>query len=466
MEGLTVPHNNVVFDVAAIKHLSPAAIGAKIIEMRTGDAVELLNELDSNRLIKVIKSLPAPEIIRLLDQPELHEAPKIIAALPNDQAAELLEDMFADRATDIFQRLNAVDKARLLSALKPETSQTLRNLIRYKPNTAGSLMTTEFISVPSDWSVAETIEHVRQVERTRETVYAIYIVDVTTNVLLGVVSLRRLITQSPDEPILSISRDVQPLAISPLEDRENVARLFRKHDLLAVPVVDDQHKIIGIVTVDDVLDAITDEATEDAYRFGGMEALDKPYMRIGFMEMLKKRGGWLGILFIGEMLTASAMQHFEMELEKAIVLTLFIPLIMSSGGNSGSQATSLIIRSLALQELKLKDWWRVAIREIPTGLALGSFLGLIGALRISMWQSLGIYDYGEHWDLVAITVAIALVCIVAFGTVTGSMLPFILKRLNFDPATASAPFVATLVDVSGLVIYFSVALLILSGTLL
>lgn len=466
MEGLTVPHNNVVFDVAAIKHLSPAAIGAKIIEMRTGDAVELLNELDSNRLIKVIKSLPAQEIIRLLDQPELHEAPKIIAALPNDQAAELLEDMFADRATDIFQRLNAIDKARLLSALKPETSQTLRNLIRYKPNTAGSLMTTEFISVPSGWSVAETIEHVRQVERTRETVYAIYIVDVTTNVLLGVVSLRRLITQSPDEPILSISRDVQPLAISPLEDRENVARLFRKHDLLAVPVVDDQHKIIGIVTVDDVLDAITDEATEDAYRFGGMEALDKPYMRIGFMEMLKKRGGWLGILFIGEMLTASAMQHFEMELEKAIVLTLFIPLIMSSGGNSGSQATSLIIRSLALQELKLKDWWRVAIREIPTGLALGSFLGLIGALRISMWQSLGIYDYGEHWDLVAITVAIALVCIVAFGTVTGSMLPFILKRLNFDPATASAPFVATLVDVSGLVIYFSVALLILSGTLL
>jgi magnesium transporter len=327
-------------------------------------------------------------------------------------------------------------------------------------------MTIEFIAVPSDWNVGQTLDHIRKVERTRETVYAIYVVDPQTRVLLGVVSLRRLIIRELDEPILSLARDDDPITISPHEDREDVARLFRKHDLLAVPVVDDGRHIIGIVTVDDVLDAMTEEASEDAYRFGGMEALDKPYMRIGFGEMLKKRAGWLGILFLGEMLTASAMQHFELELEKALVLTLFIPLIMSSGGNSGSQATSLIIRALALQEVKLKDWWRVAIREVPTGLALGSFLGLIGMVRIALWQKLGIYDYGEHWILVGATVGMALVCIVTFGSVTGSMLPFILKRLGFDPASASAPFVATLVDVTGLVIYFSVALVILSGTLL
>ncbi len=327
-------------------------------------------------------------------------------------------------------------------------------------------MTIEFITVPSNWNVGQTLDHIRKVERTRETVYAIYVVDPETRVLLGVVSLRRLIIRELDEPILSLARDDDPITISPHADREDVARLFRKHDLLAVPVVDDSRHIIGIVTVDDVLDAMTEEASEDAYRFGGMEALDKPYMRIGFGEMLKKRAGWLGILFLGEMLTASAMQHFELELEKALVLTLFIPLIMSSGGNSGSQATSLIIRALALQEVRLKDWWRVAIREVPTGLALGSFLGLIGMMRIALWQKLGIYDYGEHWILVGATVGMALVCIVTFGSGTGSMLPFILKRLGFDPASASAPFVATLVDVTGLVIYFSVALVILSGTLL
>jgi magnesium transporter len=215
-----------------------------------------------------------------------------------------------------------------------------------------------------------------------------------------------------------------------------------------------------------MIDAIIEEGTEDAQKFGGMEALDEPYMEIGFFEMLKKRAGWLSILFLGEMLTANAMQHFEDELERAIVLTLFIPLIMSSGGNSGSQATSLIIRALALGEIKLRDWWRVALRELPSGLALGSILAVLGVARITAWQLLGFYDYGEHWLLVAFTVGAALVSIVTFGSLIGSMLPFALRRLGFDPASASAPFVATFVDVTGLVIYFSVALLILHGTLL
>ncbi|MCW5688624.1 MAG: magnesium transporter, partial [Pseudolabrys sp.] len=218
--------------------------------------------------------------------------------------------------------------------------------------------------------------------------------------------------------------------------------------------------------VDDAIDAILQESNEDVQRFGGMEAIDKPYLQMGFGAMIRKRAGWLCVLFLSEMLTASAMQSFEVELEKAIVLTLFVPLIMSSGGNSGSQATSLLIRSLALQELRLRDWWRVAVRELPTGMVLGAILGVIGMVRITLWQQLGLYDYGLHWQLVALTVGAALIGIVTFGSMAGSMLPFILKRLGFDPASASAPFVATLVDVTGLVIYFSVALVILRGTLL
>ncbi len=254
--------------------------------------------------------------------------------------------------------------------------------------------------------------------------------------------------------------------ISPEADRMEAARLISRYDLLAVAVVDGPGHILGIVTVDDVIDAIVEESTEDAQKFGGMEAIDEPYLRIGFGEMIKKRAGWLCALFLSEMLTATAMQSYQSELEKAIVLTLFIPLIMSSGGNSGSQATSLLIRSLALHEVRLRDWWRVAVRELPTGIVLGSILGLIGIIRITLWQTLGLFDYGPHWALVAATVGGALVGIVTFGSLCGSMLPFILKRIGFDPASASAPFVATLVDVTGLVIYFGVAAVILRGTLL
>ena len=327
-------------------------------------------------------------------------------------------------------------------------------------------MTTEFVGVPSTWTVGETLQYVRRVESTRETVYAIYVLDPKTKALVRAISLRRLITGEPQQQVLSICPPRRPLTVSALADREDVARLISKYDLLAVPVVDKKSHVLGIVTVDDIIDAMIEESTEDVQKFGGVEALEAPYMEIGFLEMIRKRAGWLCALFLGEMLTASAMQHFESELEKAVVLTLFIPLIMSSGGNSGSQATSLIIRAVALQEVRLRDWWRVALRELPTGVMLGSILGVIGMIRIALWQNLGIFDYGEHWILVACTVGAALVGIVTFGSLAGSMLPFILKRMGFDPASASAPFVATLVDVTGLVIYFSIALVFLSGTLL
>jgi magnesium transporter len=292
------------------------------------------------------------------------------------------------------------------------------------------------------------------------------VLDPKTKALVRAISLRRLITGEPQQQVLSICPPRRPLTVSPLADREDVARLISKYDRLAVPVVDKKGHVLGIVTVDDIIDAMIEESTEDVQKFGGVEALEAPYMEIGFLEMIRKRAGWLCALFLGEMLTASAMQHFESELEKAVVLTLFIPLIMSSGGNSGSQATSLIIRAVALQEVRLRDWWRVALRELPTGVMLGSILGVIGMIRIALWQNLGIFDYGEHWILVACTVGAALVDIVTFGSLAGSMLPFILKRMGFDPASASAPFVATLVDVTGLVIYFSIALVFLRGTLL
>jgi magnesium transporter len=327
-------------------------------------------------------------------------------------------------------------------------------------------MTTEFVTVPANWTVSQALEHVRTVGDASETIYAIYVVAPHTRQLLRALSLRQLILGDRDVSVADVGSPRKPVTVSPLTDREQVARLISKYDLLAVPVVDDAGQVIGIVTVDDVIDAIVQDDTEDAQKFGGMEALDQPYMQIGFGAMIKKRAGWLCALFLSEMLTASAMQSFQSELEKAVVLTLFIPLIMSSGGNSGSQATSLIIRALALRELRLQDWWRIALRELPAGITLGAILGVIGVARIALWQFAGFYDYGPHWALVATTVGTALVGIVTFGSMSGSMLPLILKKIGFDPASASAPFVATLVDVSGLTIYFSIAFVILKGTLL
>ncbi len=254
-------------------------------------------------------------------------------------------------------------------------------------------------------------------------------------------TLRRLISGEPSAAILTLAPNRAPITTTPLADREDVARLITKHDLLSVPVVDKAGHLRGIVTFDDIIDAIIEENTEDVQKFGGMAAIEEPYMQIGLGNMILKRGVWLCLLFVSEMLTASAMQYFEGELEKALVLTLFIPLIMSSGGNSGSQATSLLIRSLALHDVKLADWWRVAVRELPTGIILGGMLGLIGMFRILLWQKLGFYDYGEHWMLVALTVGAALIGVVTFGSVAGSMLPFGLQRLGLDPASASAPFV-------------------------
>jgi len=429
------------------------------------DAVEALNEMAPEKAAPLLASMDFRAAVAILDQPGLERASKLIAALPTAKSVPLLAGMAADRRTEIFREIDRDKGATLLALLPPGSRSELEHLLSYAPDSAGGIMTTEFFRARPEWTVAQGLEAIRTGSAAMETVYSLYIVD-SEGVLIRAISLRELVTADRQSPILSVGKGRKPFSVTADAPREKVARLISKYDLSAVPVLDESGKILGIVTVDDVIDAIIDTDTEDAQKLGGMEALGAPYMAMSFLAMIKKRAGWLCVLFLSEMLTASAMQHFESELERAVVLTLFIPLIMSSGGNSGSQATSLIIRALALDELKLSDWWRVALREVPSGLVLGSILGVIGFTRIVLWQKLGIFDYGEHWVLVALTVGAALVGIVTFGSLAGSMLPFILQRLKFDPASASAPFVATLVDVTGLVIYFSIAMVILRGTLL
>ncbi|HEX4960675.1 MAG TPA: magnesium transporter [Thermoanaerobaculia bacterium] len=434
--------------------------------MRPADLAEDLDRLRADAAARVLAALPFDLAVQVFDEPELTKRRRLFENLPVKQAVALLEAMSADQQADLFRELPESERSRFLAALQPSTREALTNLLAYPPTTAGGIMTTEFLSVPADWTVEQVLADVRKVAREKETVYAIYVVDPKDEHLVHVVSLRDLLVAEPGARVLEVGKRRPPLTVHARDSRDDVTSLISKYNLLAAPVVDDDGRLLGIVTVDDVIDAIVSEQTQQAQRLGGMEALDKPYTQIGFFTMIRKRAGWLCVLFLSEMLTATAMQHFEGELSKAIVLTLFIPLIMSSGGNSGSQATSLIVRALALRELRLGDWWRIALRELPTGITLGAILGAIGIVRIFLWQHLHFYDYGVHWGRVALTVGAALIGVITFGSLAGSMLPFILRRLGFDPAVSSAPFVATLVDVTGLVIYFGVALLILHGTLL
>jgi magnesium transporter len=435
-------------------------------DLNIADIVARLNEEDNEVAAAHIAELPIERAIDVLDRSELREGGDILLDMPGKLAGQILKGMSADRAADTLRRLDGFDQSALLTQVDFETAMQLKLLLAYPEGSAGSLMTTEFASVPSTYTVGKTLEYIRSVQKTRETVYTVLIVDPRTRALVRIVSLRELITADPGQPVLTTGEGHEPIWVGPEADREEVARLITIHDLLSIPVLNGRHQPLGIITVDDVIDTIVAESDEDVQKFGGVEGAVEPYLEIGFLQMIRKRAGWLCVLFIGEMLTASAMQHFEDELARAVVLTLFIPLIMSSGGNSGSQSTSLLIRALALDQLRLRDWWRVAVREIPMGLVLGAILAALGIIRIATWQIFGVYDYGKHWELIALTVGAGLIGIVTFGSLAGAMLPFIMKRLGFDPASASAPFVATLVDVTGLVIYFSVAMIILRGTLL
>jgi magnesium transporter len=446
--------------------LDPAAIATQLATQHIADLVETLNALDPARAASALKTMLLHAAIDILEQPGFDRPDHLIARLPPDRAAALLSAMSADRRADIFRRLPETVQSDLMALLDVPIRRSVEQLLAYPPMSAGGIMTTEFVSMPANWTVEQALQHIRAVGGARETVCALYILDPGSQRLLRAISLRQLILSDRTSSLLEVGLPRKPITVTVSTDREEVARLISKYDLLAVPVVDDMGRVLGIVTVDDVIDAIVQESTEDLQKLGGVEPLEEPYMRIGLATMIKKRGGWLSALFLSEMLTASVMQSFQSELEKALILTLFIPLIMSSGGNSGSQATSLIVRALALRELGLADWWRIAIRELPAGAILGAILGVIGVARIVLWQFLGLYDYGPHWVLIATTVASTLIGVVTFGSLSGSMLPFALKSVGFDPASASAPLVATLVDVTGLFIYFNVAYFVLKGTLL
>jgi len=446
-------------------HGDPAELAETLAGMRAADIAEALHDLPPAGAAKVMSALPFDLAVQVFDEPELDHRYEIVQLMETDAAVALIEAMSADQQADLFRGLRSDDRDRLLAKLDEDTRRALKLLLRYRAESAGGIMTTEVLTVPSDWSVDQTLSYISEVARNKETVYVIYVLDDHEH-LIHVVSLRQLMVAERAATVRDVGDRRKPVTVSPDTDREEVARVIAKYNLLAVPVVDDEHHVLGIVTVDDVIDAIVREQTEDVQKFGGMEALGAPYMDIGLGRMIRKRAPWLCALFLSEMLTATAMQRFQSEIDRATLLAMFIPLVMSSGGNSGSQATSLIIRALALGEIKLRDWWRIAVRELPTGLVLGGILGVIGFVRILLWQMFGFFDYGAHHNLVALTVGCSLVGIVTFGSLAGSMLPFVLRRLGFDPASASAPFVATLVDVTGLVIYFSVAWVILHGTLL
>jgi magnesium transporter len=393
-----------------------------------------------------------------LDQADL------LQTMTPTEARHLLRQLAPDDAADVLQAVPPEKRAALLDLLDESARREVTALLAYAEDEAGGLMSPRYARLRPELRVDEAIAYLRIQARERlETIYYVYVLDSEQH-LLGVVSFRELFAAAPDKSVADI---MQPVAVAAREDmdQEELSRLFRQYGYLAIPVVDAENRMRGIVTIDDIVDVVEEEATEDIQKLGGMEALDAPYLQIAFLRMVRKRAGWLAALFLGEMLTATAMAYFEDEIARAVVLALFVPLIISSGGNSGSQATTLVIRAMALGEVKLRDWWRVIRRELAAGVALGTVLGTIGFLRIVLWQAVT-PTYGEHYRLVALTVFSSLIGVVTFGTVAGSLLPFVLRKLGFDPASASAPFVATLVDVTGLLIYFTTARLFLRGALL
>ena len=448
---------------AVIRERDFARLRGIVRNQPASDLAAMLTDLSLEDRVLVFRILPRKEAAATFAylSPDAQNA--LLKAMASEEAAALLNALAPDDRTMFLEELPAEVTRQLLALLTPEERAVAVQLLGYPEGSIGRLMTPHYIAVREDWTIAQVLDYVRTHGQDSETLNVIYVVD-DTGRLVDDLRIREVLLTAPANTVNSLM-DRRWVALKATDDQETAVRVFRAEDRTALPVTDSAGILIGIVTVDDVLDVAEAEATEDIQRVGGMEALDEPYMRIAFRRMIQKRAGWLTALFLGEMLTATAMGFFEREIERAVVLALFVPLIISSGGNSGSQASTLVIRALALGEVSLGDWWRVMRREIGAGLALGGILGAIGFLRITMWSAFSPI-YGEHWLLVALTVSIALVGVVLWGTLIGSLLPFGLRRLGFDPAASSAPFVATLVDVTGLVIYFSVGIVILRGTLL
>lgn len=423
----------------------------------------LMNGMAADERVLAFRVLPRELAADAFEYLPFEIQQELLKSLGQEQVAAILNEMAPDDRTHLLDELPGNVTNQLLNLLTPAERHVAVQLLGYPEHSIGRLMTSDYVRLRPEWTVEHALDHIRRHGRDSETLNVVYVID-EGGKLIDDIRMRKLLLASPNASVADVMDDTF-VSLKATDDQEAAVDAMRRSDMTALPVTDSYGVLVGIVTIDDVLDVAAAEATEDIQKFGGMEALDEPYLKIAFFRMVKKRAGWLVILFLGEMLTATAMGFFENEIEKAVVLALFVPLIISSGGNSGSQAATLVIRAMALTEVRLSDWWRVMRREVFTGLALGSILGFIGFLRISLWSAFS-NIYGEHWLLVAFTVGISLIGIVLWGTLAGSMLPFVLRRVGVDPATSSAPFVATLVDVTGLIIYFVVAMIILRGTLL
>jgi magnesium transporter len=439
------------------------AIRQLLEEMPAADQGEIICELPEENQAIVFRLLPQSSATEVLEYLGKEEQERIIRNLGNEEAARILNDMSSDDRTALLEDLPPAVVTQLLTLLSPKEQQIARTLLGYPEGSVGRLMTTEFLTVRPEWTVGECLDYIRANGSDSETLNVIYVTD-RAGRLIDDVHIREFLLRPIDTKVADI-HDNRFIALRVSDTQEVALSLFKKYDRSTLPVVDSSDNLLGIVTVDDILHVQEEVTTEEIQKIGGMEALDTPYMETPMFQMIRKRAVWLIILFVGEMFTATAMGFFEKELEKAVVLSLFIPLIISSGGNSGSQASTLIIRALALGEITLRDWWRIVGKELLAGFALGAILGAIGFTRIVAWSQFS-DTYGPHYLLIAAAVALAIVGVVMWGTFSGSMLPLLLQRLGLDPATSSAPFVATLVDVTGLVIYFSTAVVILRGTVM
>ena len=440
------------------------ALRAAFEDWAPADISECITELPSDEQAVIFRILPhdqATDVFEYLDVDAQHV---VLKAMGDSAAARILNDMSRDDRTALLEELPGAAVQQMIQLLSPEEKAVAQSLLNYPESSVGRLMTPDFISVREDWTIQQTLDHIREHGHDSETVNVIYVAD-ERGTLIDDLRIGEILIH-PVTTLISEIRDDTFVALRATDDQQAAVDIFRKYDRSTLPVVDSEEKLLGIVTVDDMLDVQQEEATEDIQRLGGMEALDEPYMTIALWRMIKKRASWLIILFLGEMLTATAMQKYEEDIAKAAVLAIFLPLIISSGGNAGSQATTLIIRAMAVGEVRLRDWWRIMRKEFSSGFFLGAILGCVGFVRILLWQSLHIFDYGPHFLVIAFTVGMSLVGVVLWGSLAGAMLPFLLRKLGLDPATSSAPFVATLVDVTGLLIYFNLALIIMKGSLL
>jgi magnesium transporter len=435
-------------DILALLEESPNDVAVETEEMHPADLADVAEAMPIEQVRVLLRVLPparAADVLEYLDE-ELRI--ELLEEMSTSQAAQLVSEMTPDDRADVLEELEEERADEILSEIPDEARKETERLLAYAPDSAGGLMTTEFVSVPETLSVDDALAAVRRIARAgrREAMHAIYATD-EQGVLRGVMSLRELLAAPDGTPVTEIAwQEVE--TVPPTADRAEVARVTSEYDLVAVPVVDETGRILGVITVDDVIDAIVEEQTEDVQKLGAMQPLEEPYFHAGFFSVARKRFGWLVFLFIGEMFTFTAMRHYEETLAQAIALTLFIPLIISSGGNSGSQSATLITRALAVGDVELRDGFRVFSRELGQGILLGSCLGLIGFGRALMW--------GNGTDI-ATVVALTLVLVVLTGTVVGAMMPLFFQRLGFDPAIASTPFVASTVDIAGLIVYFSLA---------